>query len=123
MATEKTQEWTEATNGDVANSASDGWTTVSEEVQIAFENEGDGFIGTYVSRDQVGQNGMVQFHFENVTDLDGNWIADRAFVNGTRDLVGKLRTVPFRRLVRAQWTSSMNTGQTTPMRIFSIQWK
>ena len=119
----KEAEWTEATNGDAANVASDGWTTVSEEEQIAFEAEGDGFIGTYVSRDVVGNNGMVQFHFENVTDLDGNFIADRAVVNGTRDLVGKLRTVPFHRLVRAQWISSMNTGQTTPMRVFSVQWK
>jgi hypothetical protein len=123
MATKESTEsgWTEATNGADANS--DGWTTVSEEVQIAFENEGDGFIGVYASRDTVGQNGMVQFHFENVTDLDGNFIADRAFVNGTRDLVGKLRTVPFRRTVRATWTKSMDTGQATPMRIFSVQWK
>lgn len=123
MASEKTAEqWTEATNGEEANS-SDGWNTISEEVQIAFETIGDGFIGVYASRDQVGNNGMVQFHFENVTDLDGNPIADRAFVNGTRDLVGKLRTVPFRRTVRAQWTSELPTGQATPMRIFKVQWK
>ncbi len=123
MATKETTEsgWTEATNGAEANA--EGWTTVSEEVQIAFESEGDGFIGVYVSRDAVGQNGMVQFHFENVTDLDNNFVADRAFVNGTRDLVGKLRTVPFRRMVRAQWIKSMDTGQATPMRIFSVQWK
>lgn len=123
MAAEKTQEWTEATNGDAANAASDGWNTISEEVQIAFEAIGDGFIGTYVARDVVGNNGMVQFHFENVTDLNGNFIADRAFVNGTRDLVGKFRTIPMRRMVRVEWTSEMNTGQATPMRIMSVQWK
>lgn len=123
MAAEKTQEWTEATNGDAANAASDGWTDVSEEVQIAFETIGDGFIGTYADRDVVGNNGMVQFHFENVTDLNGNPIADRAFVNGTRDLVGKFRTIPQRRTVRVKWISEMNTGQATPMRVFSVQWK
>jgi hypothetical protein len=121
MATEKTDEWQDATAGADANSVDDGWTAVEDEVQIKLENEGEGFIGTYVSRDKAGT--IDQLHFTNVTDLDGNFIAARAFVNGSRDLVNKINTVPFRRLVRAQWTTSMNTGQITPMRVFSVQWK
>ena len=122
MATEKTTEWTEATNGAAANAADEGWATVEEEVQIALENEGDGFIGAYVEMD-VTQSGIVQAHFTNVYDLNGNFIAGRAFVNSTRDLTGKLKTVPQKRQVRAVWISSLNTGQPLPMRVFSVQWR
>lgn len=122
MATEKTQEWTEATNGAAANATDEGWATVEDEVQIALEVEGEGFIGTFVEMDMV-QSGMVQAHFTDVYDLNGNFIAKRAFINSTRDLTGKLKTVPQRRQVRAQWTSSLNTGQPLPMRVFSVQWR
>jgi hypothetical protein len=114
--------WTEATNGAAANSGND-WNVVSDEVQIVLESVGEGFIGTYVRMDTVGANQMTQLHFENVTDLNGNAIADRAFINGSRDLVNKIRTVPFRRQVRAEWTSELPTGQITPMRVFSVQWR
>lgn len=116
---EKTSEWTEASTGAAAN-ADGGWQEVAEEVQIALENEGDGFIGTYVRKDPPTASGIVQLHFEKVTDLEGNYLADRAFINGTRDLVGKLATVPMRKQVRAQWTHSMDTGQISPMRVFAV---
>lgn len=120
--TEKT--WNETTNGAAANSEETGWNTVSDEIQITFENEGDGFIGRFVRMDErVGVNNLTQAHFENVTDLDGNFVADRAFINAGRDLANKLRTVPLRREVRAQWTHSMDTGQASNMRVHSVQWR
>jgi hypothetical protein len=122
MANEKTAEWTDATNGAAANATEDGWNAVEDEAQIALDNEGDGFVGNYVSMDTV-QSGMVQAHFEDVYDLNGNFIAKRAFINSTRDLTGKLKTVPQRRQVKAVWVSSMNTGQPLPMRVFSVQWR
>lgn len=122
MATEKTQEWQDATNGAAANAA-EGWQDVSEESQIVLEAIGEGFIGTYVRMDPPTQSGIVQLHFENVTDLEGNFVAERAFINSTRDLTNKIRVVPFRRQVRAQWTSELPTGQISPMRVFSVQWR
>jgi hypothetical protein len=122
MASEKTQEWTEATNGAAAN-ATDEWQNVAEEDKIDLTHEGDGFIGKLVLMDTVGANGMVQVHVENVTDLDGNFQSVRAFINAGRDLVNKLRTVPMGRTIRVQWVSSMNTGQITPMRVYSVGWK
>lgn len=119
--TEKT--WNDTTNGAAANEETE-WNTVSDEVQITFENEGDGFIGRFVRMDErVGVNNLTQAHFENVTDLDGNPVADRAFINAGRDLANKLRTVPLRREVRAQWTTSMDTGQASNMRVHSVQWR
>jgi hypothetical protein len=123
MAGKTEADWTEATTGAAANDtngANDGWATVEDEVQIALENEGDGFIGTYVDMDVTG-TGIAQAHFTNVTDLNGNFIAARAFINSTRDLTNKLKTISYRRQVRAVWTTSMNTGQPLPMRVFSVQ--
>ena len=119
MTSEKT--WTEASNGAAANA--DGWNAVADEVQIVLERVGEGFIGTYVRMDPPTASGIVQLHFENVTDLNGNEIGERAFVNSTRDLTNKIRTVPFLRQVRAEWTSEMPTGQISPMRVFSVQWR
>ena len=123
--TEKTQEWHETSNGAAANAPADsGWNAVTDEVQIAMENVGDGFIGTLVRIDErVGVNNLTQAHFENVTDLNGDFLAERAFVNAGRDLANKLRVVPLRRQVRAEWTGNMDTGQSTPMRVNSVQWR
>ena len=120
---EATTGWNEATNGAASNADDAGWNTISEEDKIDLEHEGDGFIGTLVRMDPPTANGIVQIHLENVTDLDGNFQSERAFINGTRDLVNKMRTVPLRRQVRAQWTSSQNTGQISPMRVFSVAWR
>lgn len=120
---ESTTEWNEATNGAASNAEDTGWNAISEEVKMDLEHEGDGFIGTYVRMDPPTASGIVQLHFENVTDLYGNFIAERAFINGTRDLVNKIRTVPFKRQVKAQWTSSQNTGQISPMRVFTVAWR
>ncbi len=121
MAAEKTQEWTEATNGAAANAnPGDGWNAVEDEVKMDLEEIGDGFIGTYMRKDPPTASGIVQLHFEDVTDLNGNFIAKRAFINSTRDLTNKIAAVPFRRQVRAQWTDNMDTGQISPMRVFSV---
>jgi hypothetical protein len=122
MASEKTEEWQEPTVGAAAN-ADEGWQRVADEDKIDLETIGDGFIGTYVSKDTVGANGMVQFHFQRVTDLKGKPLSERAFINGTRDLANKLAVVPFGRQTRVQWVSEMPTGQITPMRVFDVQWR
>lgn len=121
MADTKTGEWQESTNGAAANVNPDGgWNAVEDEVKMDLENLGDGFIGTYVRKDAPTANGIVQLHFEDVYDLNGNFIAKRAFINSTRDLTNKIHAVPFRRQVRAQWIDNKDTGQISPMRVFSV---
>lgn len=122
--TENKTQWTEASNGAAANASEDGWNAVTEEVQIVLENIGDGWIGTLVRMDErVGVNNLTQAHFENVTYVNGDELAPRAFINCPRDLINKLRTVPLRRQVRAIWTSELSTGQQTPMRVFTVAWR
>jgi hypothetical protein len=121
MAT-KDAEWTEATNGADANSA-DAWgNEVSEEVQITFTEEGDGFTAIYLEMDTTG-TGIAQAHFENVVDLNGDFIGEKAFLNAGRDLARKLKSVPVKAEVRIQWKSSLPTGQKEPMRVYSVQWR
>jgi hypothetical protein len=121
MATEKTQEWQDASNGAAVN-AGDGWNTVSEESQIVLESEGEGFTGMLIEMDSTN-SGITQIHLTDVYGLNGEFLGDRMFINGTRDLVNKLKTVPRMREIRVEWTHSMNTGQATPMRVFSVQWR
>jgi hypothetical protein len=122
MTEEKTQEWQESTNG-AAENTSDGWAEVSDEVKIDLESEGEGIIGTKVGMDPPNANGIIQAHFENVTDLTDTFVAERALMNAGRDLANKLRIVPNGRQVRIQWRSSLNTGQKSPMRVYSVQWR
>lgn len=122
--TDNKTEWQEATNGAAANEPDDNWNAVTDEVQIVLEGIGDGWIGTLIRIDErVGVNNLTQAHFEKVYYLDNNFMAERAFVNCPRDLANKLRTVPLRRQVRAEWTSELSTGQQTPMRVFDVKWR
>lgn len=124
MTTESTGEWNEASEGAAANNA-DEWREVAAEEQIAIEYEGDGWIGRFMGMDPPNANGIVQTHWTNVTSLEGVDIAERAFLNATRDLINKLKTIPEKALVRAQWTHSMDTGHIsgTKMRVFKVQWR
>lgn len=119
MAT-KDAEWTESTAGAAAN---DGWNEVDAESQIVLENEGDGWIGQFLGMDAPNSNGIVQAHFESVTGLDNSPLGDGMFVNAGKDLQNKLKNVPVNSQVRIEWVSSMNTGQKTPMRVFSVKWR
>lgn len=116
-------DWNEATNGAEANA--DEWREVESEVQIKFEMIGDGFIGRFTGMDPVNANGITQAHFVNVTDLNGLDIADRAFVNLTRDQINKYRVVPVKAMVRDEWTSDMDTGHSSgnKMQVHKVQWK
>lgn len=101
-----------------------GWgQEVEAESQIVLESEGEGFIATYLGMDAPTASGIIQAHLEKVTDLNDQWLGDEMFINATRDLERKLRKVPNGSQIRVQWISSMNTGQKTPMRVFSVQWR
>lgn len=122
MATEKTEkEWKEE-HGE-APTESEGWgQEVAAESQISLEMEGEGFIARFLGMDPANANGIVQGHFSEAESLDGIYIGD-AFMNIGRDLIRKLSKVPVKREVRIQWVSSMQTGQATPMRVYSVQWR
>lgn len=117
-------EWTEATQGAEAN-ADEEWREVEAEEQIAIEYEGDGFIARYIEMDPPNANGIIQGHFTNVMDLEGNYLLETAFLNLTRDLVNKFKKVPEKAIVRVQWKSSLDTGHKsgTKMRVFDVRWK
>lgn len=114
--------WNSATDADADT---DEWREVEAEAKIIVETVGDGWQGRYMGMDDPNGNGILQAHFTGATDLNGVDIAERAFVNATRDLQNKLQKVPVKSYVRIQWVSSMNTGHEsgTPMRVFKVQWK
>lgn len=113
--------WNETTAGADANSE---WNEVLGEGQILLEAEGEGFIGRYLGQDAPNANGIVQSHWDNVTDLNHAPLdGDEWFFNLTRDLTRKLTKVPEKSMVRLEWVSSMQTGQKTPMRVFKVQWR
>jgi hypothetical protein len=122
MAKDDGQEWNEASEGAQANSGEWG-TEVESEAQIVLEAEGEGVIATWVGMDPPNANGIIQGHFEDVNDLNEQWLGDAFFMNLTRDLERKMRKVPEKATVRLEWVSSMNTGQKTPMRVFKVQWR
>ena len=119
--TTKAQEWNTATDGDGS-----GWgTEVSDESQIVLENEGEGFTATFLEMDETN-SGIAQAHFRNVYDLEergGAYLGELMFLNAGRDLERKLKGIPRNSEVRIQWTTSIDTGQKTPMRKFSVQWR
>lgn len=120
--TEKTEgQWQTATD----DNAADEWREVDAEAMIILEMEGEGFTGRYMGMDPPMASGIVQAHFTNVYDIDGNAIADAAFINATRDLQNKLKKIPVKSMVRAVWESSMDTGHESgnKMRVFKVQWK
>lgn len=107
---------------EATDSSDDGWTEATGESQIVLENENEGWTGTYTGMDSTGTSGMVQAHFTNAKDLDGNDIGD-AFINAGRDLQNKLRNVPVKSFVKCQWIDSLDTGQKLPMRVFKVLYK
>lgn len=121
MAT-KENEWTESTT---AANPDDGWTEVDAEAKIVIEVIGDGFTGRYMGMEQLPDSGIKQVHITNAEFLDGTPLADKAFVNATRDLENKLRNIPIKSMIRVQWISEMDTGHEsgTKMRVFKVQWK
>lgn len=123
MAT-KENEWTDASAGAAAN-ANDEWQTVDAEVKIVIENIGDGWIGRFMGMDDPNGNGILQAHFTSVTFLNGNDLAPQAFTNASTDLRNKLKNVPVKAIVRAEWVSEMDTGHESgnKMRVFDVKWR
>lgn len=118
MATDRTQEWQNA-----EPEANSEWgQEVEAESQIVLEVEGDGFTGRLIGVDPPNRNGITQAHIEKAQALTGEIIGD-AFINAGRDLERKLRKVPEGSEIRVQWTSSLDTGQKTPMRVYTVQWR
>lgn len=121
MTDEKAAGWTDATNGAAAN-AEDWGQTVDAESQVVLEGEGDGFIATFVEMDKTN-SGITQAHLEDVYDLNEQYAGKYMFINATRDLERKLKSVPPKAQIRVQWVSSQDTGQKDPMRIYTVQWR
>lgn len=121
MAT-KDAEWTDASAGAAAN---DEWQTVDAEVKIVIENIGDGWIGRFMGMDDPNNNGILQAHFTSVTYLNGGDLAPQAFTNASTDLRNKLKNVPVKAIVRAEWVSEMDTGHESgnKMRVFDVKWR
>lgn len=120
MTTES--EWTDTSEGAAAN---DEWSEVESEAQIVIEVISDGFIGRYMGMDPPNANGIIQAHFNAVLDLQGESIADSAFINATTDLRNKLAKVPSKAIVRAEWVSELDTGHESgnKMRVWNVKWK
>jgi len=114
----KSDEWTEAESPN----ASEWGETVDAESQIKLEAIGEGFIATYTEMDTT-KAGIPQVHLENVYDLTESYIGKYMFINGTHDLVQKLKKVPFKSQIRVEWTSNVPMGQGDPMRVYSVQWR
>lgn len=117
-----TDQWNEAQDPSIPD---DEWKEVEDELMIKFEVIGDGFIGRLIDIDPPNANGIIQAHFVNVTDLTGNHLADRAFLNLTRNQFSKYRSIPMKSTVRDEWTGNLNTGHSsgTPMQVHSVKWK
>ena len=126
-AKEMTEEsgWNETTNGAAANE--DEWTEAVSETQIILEAIGEGWIGRFMGMDEPNATGIIQTHWTVVTDLDGSSLenGEGCFINATRDLINKLKKVPVKSLVRAQWIDMLDTGHSSgnQMRVFKVQWK
>lgn len=98
------------------------WKTVSdpaqtvEETKIIFDTIGDEFIGTYLGMREVdgGENGSYkQARFQVESDL--------YFVNANFSLRAGLKNVRNGSLVRIEFTSEQDTGQSSPMRVYTVQ--
>jgi hypothetical protein len=98
----------------MAKQNEDGWTVVSAESQIVFENIGDEFIGTFMGMDRL-DSGVWQAHFTK----DG----EDFFTNAGYDLRRKLQKVPVKALTRMKFVDELDTGQETKMRIFDVAHK
>lgn len=122
MAGKTDSEWTEATNNGTPANA-EGWgQTIDAESQVVLSGEGDGFIATYLEMDETS-TGIKQLHLEDVYDLNDQYAGKYLFMNATRDLERKFKSIPAKAQVRVQWVSSQDTGQKDPMRIFNVQWR
>lgn len=98
------------------------WKTVSdpaqtdEETKIVFDTIGDEFIGTYLGMREVdgGENGKYkQARFKANDEL--------YFVNANYSLRQGLKDVRIGSLARIEFTSEQDTGQASPMRVFTVQ--
>jgi hypothetical protein len=117
-----TENWQDTEN---AAPDADEWQEIDAEAKIILEEEGDGWQGRFMGMDPRNENGIIQAHFTNVIYLSGEELAPAAFINATHDLEQKLKKVPVKSMVRAQWVSSLDTGHEsgTKMRVFRVQWK
>lgn len=117
-----TDQWNETPDSAIQE---DEWKEIEDEVQIKFEVIGDGFIGRLISMDPPNANGIIQAHLVNVADLAGNHLADRAFLNLTKNQYNKYRVIPMKAMVRDEWTGNLDTGHSSgvPMQVHNVKWK
>ena len=102
-----------------ADSQADEWVTVSEnevdESKIVFDTIGDEFIGLYLGpRIVETEDGkFTQYRFRVEDEI--------YFTNAGYSLMRGMSNVPKGARVRLIWTSERDTGQESPMRVFSVQ--
>jgi hypothetical protein len=97
------------------------WKTVSdstqtdEETKIIWDTVGDDFVGTYLGMREIesdsGKFKQARFSADGVT----------YFCNANYSLRQGLKDVRPRTLVRVEFTSEQDTGQDSPMRVFTVQ--
>jgi hypothetical protein len=99
--------------------AQDEWQTVSEdevdETKIVFDTIGDEFIGIYIGSRVIEQDDhkFTQYRFRVGDEI--------YFTNAGYSLMRGMSNVPKGARVRVVFSSERDTGQESPMRIFTVQ--
>jgi hypothetical protein len=97
--------------------ASGSWNTVSDETQVKFTADGDVFTGQLNS---LGMQGTIpQAHFTGTGEFKGG----DYFTNCGHDLMRRLEKVPLGSEVRITRTGTLDTGQATPMMVFTVDYR
>jgi hypothetical protein len=105
-----------------SNIAHDEWAVVSEgssepEIKIVFDTIGDQFIGTYLGMREMDndQGKYKQARFETDQGI--------FFTNANYSMKDGLKSVRIGTVVRLTYKDDMDTGQSQPMRVFSVEAK
>lgn len=103
------------------------WTTVSTgeaepETKIVFDSIGDEFVGVYlgmrvVDPQDITEKPYQQARFQGVGSDEGTVY----FTNAGFSLRAGLRDVRKGSLVRLTWESELDTGQSSPMKVFRVE--
>lgn len=97
------------------DSTNDGWNEVVTEAQVKLDTDGDEFIGVMQGWSET-ETGIAQAHF--VADEIGT-----CFINCGWDLKLKLKEVRKGTLVRIRRIGTQDTGQKSPMVLYSVATK
>lgn len=119
MATTSDDTFSDAMTDQDTPQTQDEWQTVSEdevdETKIVFDTIGDEFIGIYLGPRIIEQEDhkFTQYRFQVGEDY--------YFTNAGYSLMRGMSNVPKGSRVRIVFSSERDTGQESPMRIFTVQ--